>query len=130
MLPSDHLFFILDAEALRLRELQRPQQDAIRLQEKEALRRTQERNAEAAPLTTTMTTTRPMPPKEDKNDDITALSEDLFIRFADLELQDAAALAQRSDALALEALAKIANPLTLPAKWTTEKDPNGATCLF
>jgi hypothetical protein len=68
--------------------------------------------------------------EDNKEDDVTALSEDLFIRFADLELQDAAALAQRSDALALEALAKLADPLTLPVKWMTEKDPNGTTCLF
>ena len=68
--------------------------------------------------------------KEDKEDDVTALSEELFIRFADLELQELAATAQKSDSLALEALEKIADPSTLPSKWTTEKDPNGTTCLF
>jgi hypothetical protein len=64
------------------------------------------------------------------NEDVTALSEDLFIKFADTELQDTVAKAQLSNKLAQEAIVRLSDPSNPPTKWQLERDPNETMCLF
>jgi len=67
---------------------------------------------------------------EDGNEDVTALSEELFIKLADTELRDAVARLQIDDKLAKETIAQLSDPSNPPAKWQIETDPNETTCLF
>lgn len=67
---------------------------------------------------------------EADNEDVTALSEELFIKLADTELRDAVAGAQLDDKLAKEAIARLSDPLHPPVKWQIERDPNAPSCLF
>jgi len=67
---------------------------------------------------------------DEDNEDVTALPEELFIKTLDMELQDAVALAQKTDEAALEALRRLADPSDPPGKWSIEEGPNETSCLF
>jgi len=67
---------------------------------------------------------------EEDNEDVTALPEELFIKTLNMELQDAVALAQKTDEAALEALRCLADPSDPPGKWSIEEGPNETSCLF
>jgi len=67
---------------------------------------------------------------ENDNEDVTALPEELFIKALDTELQDAVALAQKTNEADLEALRHLSDPSDPPSKWSIEEGPNGLGCLF
>jgi hypothetical protein len=61
--------------------------------------------------------------------DVTALSDELFIKLADTKLGNAVAGAQLDDKLAKEVIACLSD-LHPPTKWQIERDPNAPSCLF
>ena len=52
------------------------------------------------------------------NVDVVTLSDTLWIKLVDMELQDAVADMQKNDELAQEALRSLTDPLVSPSRWT------------
>ena len=75
------------------------------------------------------------PEEDNDNEDVTLLSEDLFVRLIDIELLDAVMNTQKDDPTTLEALQLITEGSHLDAStdaslWTIEKDQDGNNIIF